>query len=40
VRGGDWFSGEASLRPAVRAKADATARHDDIGFRVARTLGN
>jgi formylglycine-generating enzyme required for sulfatase activity len=40
VRGGDWFSTEASLRPAVRAKADANARHDDIGFRVARTLGN
>jgi formylglycine-generating enzyme required for sulfatase activity len=40
VRGGDWFSGEASLRPAIRAKADAAARHDDIGFRVARTLGN
>ena len=40
VRGGDWFSSEASLRPAVRAKASATARHDDIGFRVARTFGN
>ena len=40
VRGGDWFSTEASLRPAVRAKANADARHDDIGFRVARTLGN
>jgi formylglycine-generating enzyme required for sulfatase activity len=39
VRGGDWFSTEASLRPAVRAKANADARHDDIGFRVARTLG-
>jgi formylglycine-generating enzyme required for sulfatase activity len=39
VRGGDWFSTEASLRPAVRAKADVDARHDDIGFRVARTLG-
>jgi formylglycine-generating enzyme required for sulfatase activity len=38
VRGGDWFSSEASLRPAVRAKANADARHDDIGFRVARTL--
>jgi formylglycine-generating enzyme required for sulfatase activity len=38
VRGGDWFSTEASLRPAVRAKADFDARHDDIGFRVARTL--
>ena len=38
VRGGDWFSTEASLRPAVRAKANADARHDDIGFRVARTL--
>jgi formylglycine-generating enzyme required for sulfatase activity len=38
VRGGDWFSAEASLRPAVRAKANVEARHDDIGFRVARTL--
>ena len=38
VRGGDWFSTEASLRPAARAKASADARHDDIGFRVARTL--
>ncbi|MBV9563938.1 MAG: SUMF1/EgtB/PvdO family nonheme iron enzyme [Bradyrhizobium sp.] len=39
VRGGDWFSTEASLRPAARAKANIEARHDDIGFRVARTLG-
>jgi formylglycine-generating enzyme required for sulfatase activity len=38
VRGGDWFSTERSLRPAVRAKANADAHHDDIGFRVARTL--
>jgi len=38
VRGGDWFSTEASLRPAVRARADADAHNDDIGFRVARTL--
>jgi formylglycine-generating enzyme required for sulfatase activity len=38
VRGGDWFSNEAALRPAARAKANADARHDDIGFRVARTL--
>jgi formylglycine-generating enzyme required for sulfatase activity len=38
VRGGDWFSAEASLRPAVRANANVDARHDDIGFRVARTL--
>jgi formylglycine-generating enzyme required for sulfatase activity len=38
VRGGDWFSTEQSLRPAVRAKADAGAHNDDIGFRVARTL--
>ena len=38
VRGGDWFSSERSLRPAVRAKANADAHHDDIGFRVARTL--
>lgn len=38
VRGGDWFSTETSLRPAVRAKANADAHYDDIGFRVARTL--
>jgi formylglycine-generating enzyme required for sulfatase activity len=38
VRGGDWFSSEAALRPAVRAKANVAAHHDDIGFRVARTL--
>jgi len=38
VRGGDWFSAAASLRPAIRAKAGPDARHDDIGFRVARTL--
>lgn len=39
VRGGDWFSAASSLRPAVRAKAEADAHYDDIGFRVARTLG-
>jgi formylglycine-generating enzyme required for sulfatase activity len=38
VRGGDWFSTEASLRPAARAKANFDAHHDDIGFRVARVL--
>jgi formylglycine-generating enzyme required for sulfatase activity len=38
VRGGDWFSTEASLRPAARANAKVDAHHDDIGFRVARTL--
>jgi formylglycine-generating enzyme required for sulfatase activity len=38
VRGGDWFSTEQSLRPAVRAKADPDAHNDDLGFRVVRTL--
>jgi formylglycine-generating enzyme required for sulfatase activity len=38
VRGGDWFSPPSSLRPAVRAKASSDAHHDDIGFRVVRTL--
>lgn len=38
VRGGSWFSNELLLRPAVRAKAAPLARHDDLGFRVARTL--
>ena len=37
VRGGDWFSTESSLRPAVRAKASADVHYDDIGFRVVRT---
>ncbi|MDH6258304.1 SUMF1/EgtB/PvdO family nonheme iron enzyme [Bradyrhizobium sp. BR13661] len=40
VRGGDWFSAAASLRPAIRAKAGPDAHHDDIGFRVARTLAH
>jgi formylglycine-generating enzyme required for sulfatase activity len=40
VRGGDWFSTPASLRPAVRAKAGPDAHHDDIGFRVVRTLAH
>ncbi|WP_129268006.1 SUMF1/EgtB/PvdO family nonheme iron enzyme [Bradyrhizobium betae] len=38
LRGGDWFSAASSLRPAIRAKAGPDAHHDDIGFRVARTL--
>jgi formylglycine-generating enzyme required for sulfatase activity len=38
ARGGSWFSNAAMLRPAIRAKADPTARHDDLGFRVARPL--
>jgi formylglycine-generating enzyme required for sulfatase activity len=40
VRGGDWFSGPSSLRPAVRAKAGPDAHHDDIGFRVVRMLAH
>jgi len=40
VRGGDWFSSPMSLRPAVRAKANPDARHDDIGFRVVRVLAH
>jgi formylglycine-generating enzyme required for sulfatase activity len=40
VRGGDWFSTASSLRPAVRAKASPDAHHDDIGFRVVRTLAH
>ncbi len=40
VRGGDWFSPASLLRPAVRAKANPDAHHDDIGFRVVRTLAH
>ncbi|WP_246791515.1 SUMF1/EgtB/PvdO family nonheme iron enzyme [Bradyrhizobium commune] len=40
LRGGDWFSTASTLRPAARAKAGPDAHHDDIGFRVARTLAH
>jgi formylglycine-generating enzyme required for sulfatase activity len=40
VRGGDWFSGAALLRPAVRATANPDSHYDDIGFRVVRTLAH
>jgi formylglycine-generating enzyme required for sulfatase activity len=40
VRGGDWFSTASSLRPAVRAKANADSHNDDIGFRVVRILAH
>jgi formylglycine-generating enzyme required for sulfatase activity len=38
VRGGDWFSSAALLRPAVRATANPDSHYDDIGFRVVRSL--
>jgi formylglycine-generating enzyme required for sulfatase activity len=38
ARGGSWFSNASSLRPAVRAGANPDQRHDDLGFRVARSL--
>jgi len=38
ARGGSWYSNAATLRVAVRAKAAPDERHDDLGFRVARTL--
>jgi formylglycine-generating enzyme required for sulfatase activity len=40
VRGGDWFSTAALLRPAVRASAKPDSHYDDIGFRVVRTLAH
>ena len=40
VRGGDWFSAAALLRPAVRASAKPDSHYDDIGFRVVRTLAH
>jgi len=40
LRGGDWFSTEASLRPARFAPRPMPTRDTTtIGFRVARTLG-
>lgn len=38
VRGGAWSTPARMLRTAVRAKAPAGARFDDVGFRVVRTL--
>jgi formylglycine-generating enzyme required for sulfatase activity len=38
ARGGSWFSNASSLRPAVRAGAAPDQRHDDLGFRVARSF--
>jgi len=38
VRGGAWSTPARMLRSAVRAKAPAGSRFDDVGFRVARTL--
>ncbi len=37
MRGGSWFSGPRSARPANRDGVDAGARSSDLGFRVART---
>jgi len=38
VRGGAWSAAARMLRVAVRAKAPAGSRFDDVGFRVARQL--
>jgi formylglycine-generating enzyme required for sulfatase activity/serine/threonine protein kinase len=38
VRGGSWSATAHMLRVAVRGKAPASSRFDDVGFRVLRTL--
>jgi formylglycine-generating enzyme required for sulfatase activity len=38
VRGGSWSATARMLRVAVRGKAPANLRYDDVGFRVQRTL--
>jgi formylglycine-generating enzyme required for sulfatase activity len=38
VRGGSWSATARMLRTAVRGKAQAASRFDDVGFRVARAL--
>jgi formylglycine-generating enzyme required for sulfatase activity len=38
VRGGSWSATARMLRMAVRGKAPAGSRFDDVGFRVVRTL--
>jgi len=39
VRGGSWGYDWPWLRSAYRGYRDAGRRHDDLGFRVARSLG-
>ena len=38
LRGGSWFNSPRNLRSANRYGSNATARFDDNGFRIARTL--
>jgi formylglycine-generating enzyme required for sulfatase activity len=38
VRGGSWSATARMLRVAVRGKASASSRFDDVGFRVLRTF--
>jgi formylglycine-generating enzyme required for sulfatase activity len=38
VRGGSWSATARMLRVAVRGKAPANARFDDVGFRIVRTM--
>jgi len=38
LRGGSWVSGSKGLRSAVRVEGAADYRHNNVGFRVARTL--
>jgi formylglycine-generating enzyme required for sulfatase activity len=39
VRGGSWYDGPGSLRSAYRHRNSTDNRSNDLGFRVARTLG-
>jgi formylglycine-generating enzyme required for sulfatase activity len=38
IRGGSWNDGPQGLRSAVRLRYSEGSRHNDIGFRLARTL--
>ncbi|WP_432092914.1 formylglycine-generating enzyme family protein [Streptomyces sp. bgisy100] len=39
LRGGGWFDEQWSCRASVRRRSHPTFRVDDVGFRVARSLG-
>lgn len=39
MRGGDWFGNPIRCRSAFRGVGDQTTRSDDVGFRLARTMG-
>nr|MBP7161569.1 SUMF1/EgtB/PvdO family nonheme iron enzyme [Myxococcota bacterium] len=38
IRGGSWYLSAGNVRAATRYRVDPRNRHDDLGFRVARSV--